>query len=199
MADAFKAEGMQAALNTTKMTSIFEIVEAGADFLDTPRSDSEHSNSDIVDFLAEGNSRSDNPKKRDIRATEEDSQKAAEMLADELVRQLNRAPRGESSPDVLMKKAKQGLAGGLRKGALHIAGVMLDRVKTGTTNDGSPAEEVSGPYGRWRQVKYGVNPSSVFVASGQLGNALLQKRIKIRFNTGKMSRVMSALKTRRTR
>ena len=127
---------------------------------------------------------------RDISATKDDQQKAADLLAEEIVRQMNRV---KNSPKAIheanMRQAKAGIVGGLRKAAKHIAAEMYSRVKS------SAGKAVTKEYARARHLKFGVadDVNLVFTASRQLGEALQKGTIKIRIDTAAIGRALPFL------
>jgi len=198
MADVFTAKGLEGAQAVTQMLAILAAAEAGADWLTDPRSDSKNSNAEIVQFLANGNTRGSRQAKRDIRTTSEENTKMAEIFMDEFVRQLNMVKHTQSTAAARIEsRAKAATIGGLRKAALFRARIMLDHIKNRTVAGGGGAEPVTEAYGKQRERKYGVSPKSVYVASGQLATAAMTKRIKFRFNTGKIGAVLKAVKANR--
>jgi hypothetical protein len=195
-----QATGLEGAKAVTQMVAILAAGEAGADYVDTPRT-GEHTNAEIIEFLAEGNSRSSNPKKRPIYLDDSELQKQAEMFSDEFVRHLNQIKDLQVAPqELVQRKAKAGTIAALRKAALYQASVWARNLKRGTVTGGAAAEKVSDAYAAYRQKRYGVNPGVVFIASRQLGNAILadaKGRIKYRFNTGRVGNVLKAFRANR--
>jgi hypothetical protein len=207
----FNTTGMEESKKILQALAMMSATEAGADWVGGTRSDDrasrQVSNAEIIDFLAEGNTRDKRgPQKRDIRPNEAEGQKAVEIYADELVTQLNRVGMvARGSVKTVEQQARAGIVGGLRKAIKFIVKLMAKRVETGTTNTGARAKEVTGSldediafsgsgggYAGWRYRKFGISESVVFIASGQLLHALEKGKIKIRFNSaglGKVARI----------
>lgn len=134
------------------------------------------SNADVVEYLRLGG--------RDITPNESDVNHTGQIIRDRVAAHM--AKTGKTTPNGPVKpapppekRALAGLASGLRKGAKYNADRMTRLCEAGSTNSGAPAERVTTAYGQRRLSKYGVNPQSVYFASGQLLNDLIRGKVKI--------------------
>jgi hypothetical protein len=122
---------------------------------------------------------------RDIRPNDEDVKKMGEIIVEHIGKHLRRVGRTVDDPrtgkKIRIRKEKQSLAGfvgGTRAAMMFARKRMLQRIKTGSTNRGKAAT-VTPNYARQRLRDYGVNESVVYVASGQLANAMSGAQVKV--------------------
>ena len=195
---AFEAKGLDGAQAIVTTLQAMAATKAGADWVVDPRrpdgSGSQPSNAELLEFLA-------NPKhgpKRDIRINDSDGDELNKIIADELVKQLNRvgqvvAPSGGSAMVVQAdKQARAGIVGGLRKAAKRAAAIMYERIKNMRTNTGGALQPPTNEASAARRKKlHGVNESVALIATRQLVEALQKGNIKVRFDSSGLS---SALK-----
>lgn len=132
---------------------------------------------ELLGYLAEGG--------RDIRPNEEDVNKMAELAMQKVSKQLAKVGREykdkKTGETKVVRKEKQSLAGfvsGLNASMMEARKIMADRIKSGKTSSGT-AEKVTEAYAKRRNTLYGVNESVVYVASGQLSNAMLGAKAKV--------------------
>ena len=197
---AFSSQGLDSAMLITGILQALEATQAGADWDGGERDYKGNrkapskipSNAEVVEQLSKGG--------RDLGPSPADQQKAAELLSDELVKKLNRAGTTVTSTKkgtitlTAERMAEDGLTGGLRKAAKHIAAQMYDRLQKGVDINGG-RKPVTEAYARSRHLEYGVADSTslIFIASRQLGEALQTGKIKIRFNSSGLGQALKAL------
>lgn len=189
-------QGLAGATAIAGLMEAVQATEAGADWVGGDREEG-YSNAQVVQWLADGG--------RDIRANETEQAHAANLLANELVKQMNEVGRtvtnkaGASIKITAEKQARAGIVGGLRKAAKYIAAQMYGRIQSGQDNTGKRTElkidEKLGysPYARQRKRKHRVNESVLFIASRQLGEAAQKGIIKIRFNSKGLAKALGAI------
>lgn len=145
--------------------------------------------SDVIDYLAIGG--------RDISPNKEDANKSGQIITDKVAEHLKKTGRitkdGQQKPTPPPeKRAKAGLAAGLRDGARYNAAQMTGRIEGGKTNSGGKAKQVSqedgGAYARRRKKEYNVAESVVYVASTQLADALIKGKVKVFLTDADVSR-----------
>jgi hypothetical protein len=95
------------------------------------------------------------------------------------------------------KQASQGIVKGTKKAIEYFAKRMLGYLKGGLTNDGTKADDVGEAYAAQREREHGVNPSVVYVASGDLSDAFLNGKAKVKFSKGKLSKALSIIRKNR--
>lgn len=126
------------------------------------RNDTGATNGEIIDYLAEGG--------RDIRADQEDADKAAMAFKVQVELALNKikdVPRGSA-------KVQQEAAKAWRAAGRVIKEIMRERVDQGKVQGGGDASKVSEDYAAQRLRKYGIPEDIVFKATGQLLSNLSQ-------------------------
>jgi len=185
--------GLEGAIEMSRMLALLESIGGNASFIDTPRNaiggeSRVPSNADIIDYLAEGNSRSASPKRRDIRPSKLEVESIAKTFTADLshILRISGKMKVKSTPDIINRKAKATIAKALEKAAKSVAKVMYDHVKSGTVQGGGKADAVGDTYATWRQGKFGVSDNAVFIASRQLGEALQKGLVKVQFNNSKL-------------
>jgi hypothetical protein len=158
---------------------------AYAEWTSKPRTDSRLGNGDLIDYLADGG--------RDIRPDDKDATDATNVYATEVLRQIDRNTKNElynakhaSAIAAGTKKArnikelseltKAGIVGGLRKAIGLLANRMAERAANQKNTNRSMMRRVSEAYAKRRKKDHGVSENIVYTASGQLGDALLEKR-----------------------
>ena len=188
--------GLDGAKDMLKELEILTGTNSGCAFLaDSPRSATFGgkkipTHSEVIEYLAlQG---------RDIRANQEDVNKIGKLILKDVARHLKLTGRrrkgkdGTRPPDrTEPEKALRGLAAGLRKGGQALGIKMLDRVEGQRTNTGGTAGEVGDKYARRRNRWYGTSESSVYVASGQLANALTNGKVKVFLKVANADRLLA--------
>ncbi len=180
--------GAQAILR--ELAAILDVDISGQYLADSPRhptfkASKVPTHAEVLDHLAKGNNKSNNRKRRSLYSTEEDNNKAAIIVRDDIARHLQRTGRTTPDGKPVTTDKKQALAGGVagvKKATEYLAAQMLKRLEAGSTTSGASAEKVTEQYAKSRNKEYGVNESVVYVASGQLANALASGKIKISIN-----------------
>jgi hypothetical protein len=187
-----QTKGLAGAEAMVKELAFLTSANIGADFLaDQPRTPNVGSkkaptHEQVLGYLDEGG--------RSLYPSEADSVKAGEIIRDNIAKQLKKV--GQTTSDAKFKgrdtskpvrvrvktSAEQALAGaasGLKKGAKYLAKKMTERIKAGSTTSGAKASEVTKSYARQRKSNYSVNEAVVYIASGQLANAIASGKVKI--------------------
>jgi hypothetical protein len=177
---------------------------SGCYYKGTKRNDGK-TNAEVVGYLAEGNNRSEEPIKRDLRTF---SDKVAGMLGEAWKQVIENVANSMVKKSGGFKKAYASKAGWERAKiasarAWKAAGMavleeMSRRHKEQLTADAqgneSPADLVGVAYAMARQKKYGVNPYAVYIATGQLQEDLQPEAGRIALTKGgeSMSRLNAA-------
>ncbi len=178
-------EGLEEAEVIARMLEILSKSNSGGEwYSDARQNPKDPSNKQIIEYLAEQG--------RDIRANIQEQEDAAQLFANEIVRQMSRVGRVTKNKVKITaeQQAKAGIIGGIRKAMKYIAGSMSERVKSGTTNDESKAKAVTEKYAKQRKRKYGVAESVVYIATRQLATALLEGKIKIFYKNKKSAKAL---------
>ena len=92
------------------------------------------------------------------------------------------------------KQVRAGLAGGMKPALTTLSRGMLANLRSMRTRDGGQAARVGEKYAKARRLKYGVDESVVYVASGELGGAVQNGRTRIRwgkYDPSQINRTMS--------
>jgi hypothetical protein len=169
----FEAQGLAGAAAVTRMLGMLTAAKGHGQLDVGERTDTKHSNAEIMDFLAEGG--------RDIRPStnKPEIQKSAEAFTNEYVRQMNLAKNTVKASEVAAKKAfRVGMLTGLKKAMQeHVRG-LKERLKTGRDNYGA-RKPVTEEYAKARKSKYGWAEDVIFIATKQLGEAILHGKIKV--------------------
>lgn len=143
--------------------------------------------SEVLKHLADGG--------RSLYPNEKESIKAGKIIRDRIAKHLKKTGKvvtNKQGVTRVLTKDKQAMAGassGLRSATKYIAKMMSQRMERQGTTSGGSADEVSIPYAIWREDNYNVNESVVYVASGQLANALASGKVKVKLinaNIGKL-------------
>ena len=195
MAEEEPIEGIEEA--TAQLAVIEALAEAGIGIsyvFPAGRNDGV-SNEQIIKWLADGNSRSPKPIKRDIRANDEDAEKMGELFIKSVDKQLERVGKRKKSGEKVSKEdaARAGGASGLRAAAKYQAGVMYTRLEEQTDNNGRGFDLVGTAYAEQRLREYGINQDTVFFATGQLAEALLKGKYKLFFDISKVKKMLKVI------
>lgn len=153
------------------------------------------SNEQILNWQAEGNSRSSDIKKRDIRQNETDGERMGAIFLENVDKQLARVgEKTESGKEVSREDAARAAgAGGLRAAAKYYQGVLSERLEAQVDNAGTALKQVGGEYAKRRAIKHGVNNDVVLFKTGQLANALASGKYKLFFDTSKVEEMLKIL------
>ena len=135
------------------------------------RNDSDLTNAQVIDHLAEGG--------RDMRATEEENDDGARLMVATYNERLRTFARGQSkmvgkpiTPAMIAADRKMNDSAAdarIKMWLLSIREILSGRIESGEDNEGVKTE-VTPEYAAQRQRDYGISPSEVFTASGQLKN-----------------------------
>jgi len=155
----------------------------------TPKNVPTHT--EVMEFLALGG--------RSLYPSEEDSKQGSKLVRDAIAKHLKRT--GEVVKDrkgverVLSKErqAKAGANEGLLKCGKYLGKKMAERMKAKSTTSGAPAEQVGKDYARQRSNDWQVANSRalVYVASGQLANAVASGKVKVYFVKANVGSLLS--------
>jgi hypothetical protein len=211
MADGISAQGLTGAQLITRELAVFAGSNIDA-WLEAPSSrkpnrgeKSAPSFLELIDYLAGEDGRGNRDifgerKERDIRPRDQEAQKAAEIFTDELIKQLRRAGETvdvgtKAAPQQVtltaQKQARRGMDKGMKDALKFIQQFMVDNVKGMKTNTGAPADKVSDRYAGRRNTLYGVSESVVYVASGQLAEALMNAKPIVKTNMANIQRLIA--------
>lgn len=132
--------------------------------------------SEIIEHLANGNDRSTNQVKRDIRLTAEDATQLAELYNKKLLQELQAAidagtpldgsAKGDANKAAAAKRATRAARNSLMAAGRGGVKILKGRIETATGNDGNPLIEVTPDYAEWRQGEYGIPKGEVYKATG---------------------------------
>lgn len=186
-----KTKGLAGATAMVKELEFLTSANIGADFIaDQARSQTVQSrdkgtmkkgsvptHEQVLEYLAEQG--------RSLYPNDKDSIEAGRMVRDSISEHLKRTgqtvtnKKGVSRVLTADRQAMAGASSGLMKGAKYIAKTMTARIKSQSTTDGGKAEPVTESYANWRHSNYDVAQSVVYVASGQLANAIASGKVKV--------------------
>jgi hypothetical protein len=143
----------------------------GAELLDTPRLDSDNTNTDIVDFLTRSG--------RDFFSLGNDEGKILQMATDQIIKGIDNAMSKKG--EVGQGRANSIMGGALKKALkAHVNKNVLKRIKTKKTAKGGTPDKLSDDYKKWRQSKFGIPQDKIGVATGQLLEALARGTIRLK-------------------
>jgi hypothetical protein len=185
---AMSVQGLEDLEDFMRAVSMAGVAHAYAEWTSVSRNPATVANDDLIDYLAEGG--------RDIRPSDKDGIDATNAYATEVLKQIDnntkRAFFNEKHAAAIAsgtKKArtvkeldvivKSGITNGLRKGITLLAERMAERAANQKNTDGSQMDKVSKEYADKRKKDHGIDPGVVYTATGQLGDALLERRFRI--------------------
>jgi hypothetical protein len=192
------AKGLDGATSIALMLDVLTTANAGADWVSEPRKPYRWSsakntptNKELIRYLAgvDAFGRPDPLHKgprRDIRPTDKDRQRSAELFSNELVKQMRKVGLIANGKAITVERsAKAGIVGGLRKAAKHLAKAQYENLKSG--NFTAPEEQ----WANKRNAEWGVAKSVSLIASRQLSEALQEGKIKINYKTRNLGKIRS--------
>lgn len=188
--------GLDGAKDMLKELEVLTGTNSGCAFVaDAPRFSSFGSKTapthmEVIDYLAKGG--------RDIRANNDDVRIIGDLIVKNVAKHLKLTGRrrkgkdGTRPPDrTEPEKALRGLAVGLRNGGRTLGERMVDRMESQKTNKGDAAKQVTRRYASRRKKWYGVSEGVVYVASTQLGTALINGKVKVFLNAANADRLLA--------
>jgi hypothetical protein len=187
-------QGLEEAANVARAVEVLGAIEGNATFFHDVRTpyegrsaDQTPSNAQIIDFLAEGNSRSASPTKRDIRPESAEVDKLSVQFLEGITKGLRALGRRQTrktkagkrrallNREQVDKKIKAIFVRELKKTGKGYAELMFNNAAFGY----SKYDPVTEKYAQWRVKRFGVSKNARFVASRQLLTALQEGRVKV--------------------
>jgi hypothetical protein len=142
---------------------------------------------EVIEYLEEGG--------RSLYPSESDQKEAAKTIRDEIAKRLERTGKTVKTQEqvraIKKKKALEGAVSGLLKSTKKVARQMSKRMESGQTTTGK-ARQVESDYASQRARDWGVTDSQalIYVASGQLANAIASGKVKVYFDEANTSRLL---------
>lgn len=188
-------QGMDAAQAQLSVLEAIATAGIGISYAFSGGRDDGKSNEDILNYLAEGNTRSANIKRRDIRSSPADAEKMGELFIEQVDKQLERVGKTTKSGKEVTKEqaARAGAAAGLMAAAIYYQGLLSDRLEGQVDNAGNSLELVDEDYAEQRFREYGVSKDTVGYRTGQLITAILTGQYKLFLDTEKVQEMLSLI------